>query len=129
MNQWYQALRPDEEQFPPLNLGHDAILPLEEITFEMHDGYGAKCANLATMNHFGFPEGTIPDGFGIPFHYYREFMKFNGLFEEVELLLELPHFKADRNFSVCVCVCVCVSRPRRRRQRLSSIEASPRTRY
>ena len=58
----------------------------------MFDGYGAKCANVATMRTFGFPEGTIPNGFGIPFYYYQEFMKYNNFFVEIEEIMNRSGF-------------------------------------
>jgi len=97
VNAWYDSQRPETEQMPPLNLSYTSILPLGQITFGMYDGFGAKTANVATMRTFGFPEGTIPDGFGVPFHFYQEFMKHNNFFERVNLLLHDPDFVADRN--------------------------------
>jgi hypothetical protein len=97
VNEWYDDLRPDYRQTSPLNLDYDKIYPLDEITFSMFDGFGAKCANVATMRTFGFPEGTIPDGFGIPFYYYQQFMKENLLFEQARLMLSNPDFGASRN--------------------------------
>jgi len=97
VNAWYESIRPAEEQLPPLNLSHTLILPLDQITFSMYDGFGAKCANVATMRTFGFPEGTIPDGFGVPFYFYQEFMKHNGFFAEVETMINNPEFQSDRD--------------------------------
>ena len=45
-------------------------MPLDDIEFDMSTDFGAKCSNVATMRSFGLPEGTIPDGFGIPFYFY-----------------------------------------------------------
>lgn len=97
VNAWYEDLRPDEEQMPPLNLDYTEILALNDIGFGMYDGYGAKCSNLATMRTFGFPEGTIPNGFGVPFYYYQEFMEYNNLFTIVESMINNPNFQSDRN--------------------------------
>lgn len=97
VNAWYENIRPSVAQNPPLNLKYKSILPLSEITFDMYDGFGAKTANVAVMRTFGFPDGTIPDGFGIPFWFYREFMKHNHFFERVELMLQNPDFISDRN--------------------------------
>ena len=96
MNDWFDNIRPVEEQQPPLNLDYRTILPLDSITFSMFDGFGAKCTNIATMRTFGFPDGTIPNGFGIPFYYYQEFMKFNNFFQEAELMINDPNFQSDR---------------------------------
>jgi len=94
-NNWFDALRPTSEQRPPLNLTHTDILPLDEISFDMSDAFGAKCANIATMQHFGFPENTIPNGFGIPFYFYQEFMKYNGFFEEAAEMMANPYFRSN----------------------------------
>ena len=95
VNNWFKDLRPENGQIPPLNLDYTTILPLDEIDFGMFDGYGAKCANLSTMRTFGFPDGTIPNGFGIPFYYYQEFMQYNGFFDELNSLLANPDFISD----------------------------------
>ena len=96
VNDWYEDIRPTQEQDPPLNLCRTEILPLSKIGFKMYDSYGAKCANLATLRTFNFPQGTIPDGFGVPFHYYQEFMKHNNFFPELEKMLNDKSFQADR---------------------------------
>lgn len=95
VNAWHEDLRPQEEQHPPLNLDYKTILPLEDVGFEMSNGFGAKCTNVATMRTFGFPEQTIPDGFGVPFYFYQEFMKFNGFFGQIETMLQDPDFIND----------------------------------
>ncbi len=95
VNEWYEKLRPTEDQIPERDLSQTDILPLDEIEFEMSNAFGAKCANVATMRDFGFPEGTIPNGFGIPFYYYDEFMKFNGFYEDAQEMLNDPDFKTD----------------------------------
>ena len=96
VNEWYEDIRPSEEQSPPLNLDQTEILPLDEIDFEMFDAFGAKCANVSTMRKFGFPEGTIPNGFGVPFYYYQEFMKYNNFFDRVEEIISQEDFISDR---------------------------------
>lgn len=96
VNAWFESIRPNKELDPPLNLDIKNILPLAEITFDMYDAYGAKTSNLATMKTFDFIEGTLPDGFGIPFYFYQEFMKSNHLLDEMVLLLEDSSFINDR---------------------------------
>ena len=95
VNAWYENIRPTEPQIPERDLSRTEILPLDEIGFEMSTSFGAKCANVATMRTFGFPEGTIPNGFGIPFYYYDEFMKFNGFYDSAQTMLEDPLFISD----------------------------------
>jgi len=97
VNLWFDNIRPTEEQTPPLDLSYEKILPLDEIEFEMYDAFGAKCANVATMLDFGFPVGTIPNGYGVPFYFYKEFMEYNGFFEQARKMIRDPEFMADRN--------------------------------
>lgn len=98
VNAWYEDLRPTEAQIPVRDLSITEILPLDEIEFEMSTSFGAKCSNVATMRSFGLPEGTIPDGFGIPFYFYDEFMKYNNFYEEAEVMINNPAFIDDINF-------------------------------
>lgn len=98
VNAWYENLRPTEPQIPVRDLSVIEIKPLSEIDFEMSSAFGAKCANVATMRTFGFPEGTIPNGYGVPFYFYDEFMKFNNFYEEAEAMINNPAFINDINF-------------------------------
>ncbi|HBS88833.1 MAG: hypothetical protein A2W91_03830 [Bacteroidetes bacterium GWF2_38_335] len=96
VNSWFESSRPAAEQIPPLNLSYTSILPLSEISFSMSDGFGAKCSNVAAMLTFGFPDETIPDGFGVPFYFYQEFMKYNNFFTDIDMMLNDPQFISDR---------------------------------
>jgi hypothetical protein len=98
VNDWYEDLRPTEPQIPIRDLSITEIKPLDSIQFSMSTAFGAKCSNVSTMRTFGFPEGTIPDGFGIPFHYYHEFMLFNNFYEEAQVMIDNPSFQNDINF-------------------------------
>lgn len=97
VNAWFEDIRPAEEQIPTTNLDYTSILPLDDIFFGMADGFGAKCTNVATMRTFGFPDGVIPDGFGVPFYFYQEFMKYNHLFEEIATIINDPEFQSNRD--------------------------------
>jgi len=98
VNEWYEDLRPTETQTPIRDLSITEIKPLDEVTFEMSSSFGAKCSNLATMRTFGFPEGTIPNGFGIPFYFYDQFMQYNNFYEEAQVIMDNPAFQNDINF-------------------------------
>ena len=100
VNEWYEDLRPVEPQIPIRDLSVTEITPLDDIEFEMSSAFGAKCSNVAVMRDFGFPEGTIPDGFGIPFYYYDEFMVFNNFYQEAQVIMDNPVFQNDINFRV-----------------------------
>ena len=95
VNAWYEDLRPTDPQIPIRDLSITEIKPLDSIDFAMSASFGAKCANIATMRTFGFPDGTIPDGFGIPFYYYHEFMLFNNFYQEAQVMLDNPTFQND----------------------------------
>jgi hypothetical protein len=92
---YFASLRPTQSQVPPRDLSITQIRPLGAIAFADSDSFGVKAANVATMRTFGFPAGVIPDGFGIPFYFYDEFMKFNGLYDVVARLLADPAFRAS----------------------------------
>ncbi len=98
VNAWYEDLRPTEPQIPVRDLSITEILPLDEVEFGMSSAFGAKCSNVATMRTFDLPDGTIPNGFGVPFYYYDEFMKFNNFYEEAQVMLDNPTFHTDINF-------------------------------
>lgn len=95
VNAWYENIRPTEDQIPDRDLSQTSILPLDSIEFDMADAFGAKCSNVATMRTFGLPDGTIPDGFGIPFYFYDEFMKFNDFYTQVEQMINDDDFIND----------------------------------
>ena len=100
VNNWYEDLRPTEPQIPIRDLSITEIMPLDDIGFEMSTAFGAKCSNLATMRSFDLPVGTIPDGFGIPFYYYDEFMQFNNFYQEAQVMIDNPTFQTDLNFRI-----------------------------
>ncbi|MSU37199.1 MAG: hypothetical protein EXS36_19320 [Pedosphaera sp.] len=90
---YFDDLRPKQTQTPIRDLSVTMIRPLSVIAFGDSDSVGVKAANVATMRTFGFPEGTIPDGFGVPFYFYDEFMKFNGFYNVVTAMLADPAFR------------------------------------
>ena len=100
VNEWYDAIRPTEEQIPERDLSITQILPLDLIEFDMSAAFGAKCTNVATMRSFDLPSGTIPNGFGIPFYYYDEFMHFNDFYLEAQVMIENSAFQNDINFRI-----------------------------
>ena len=100
VNEWYEDLRPSEPQTPIRDLSITEIMPLDNIEFEMSTAFGAKCSNIATMRTFGFPSGTIPNGFGVPFYYYDKFMQFNNFYQEAQVMIDNPVFQNDINFRI-----------------------------
>ena len=90
----FADLRPSKTQKPKRDLSVTKILRLNDIGFSDASCFGVKTANVATLRTFGFPEETVPDGFGIPFHFYDAFMKHNGFYTKVEALLDDPAFQS-----------------------------------
>ena len=91
----YESSRPAAPQTPQRDLSFTSITPLSEVDFEDWDAFGVKAANVAVLGTLGFPEGTVPDGFAVPFYFYDEFMKANGLHDRVESMLADPGFQED----------------------------------
>ena len=91
----FSELRPSKKQKPKRDLSVTKILPLDDIRFSDASRFGAKTTNVATLRTFGFPEGTVPDGFGIPFYFYDAFMQHNGFYAKVKALLDDPAFQRD----------------------------------
>lgn len=93
----FADLRPSKVQRPERDLSVKRILPLDDIGFTDAARFGVKTANLATLRTFGFPDGTVPNGFGIPFYFYDEFMKYNGFYNDLEGLLTDTAFLSDHD--------------------------------
>ena len=91
----YAAARPAITQAPERDLSVTTITDLDEIGFDDWNAFGVKAANVAVLGTLGFPAGTVPDGFAVPFHFYDEFMKHNGFYDDVEALLADPEFRTD----------------------------------
>ena len=91
----YASSRPTEAQTPERDLSVREITPLSEIGFDDWKAFGVKAANVAVLGTLGFPEGTVPDGFAVPFYFYDEFMKANGLYDDIEEMLADTVFQTD----------------------------------
>ena len=91
----YSDSRPAHTQTPERDLTIMEITDLDDIGFDDWDAFGVKAANVAVLRTLGFPEGTVPDGFAVPFYFYDEFMKHNEFYEDIEELLADPDFQSD----------------------------------
>ncbi len=91
----YESSRPGQAQTPQRDLLVKTITPLSEIGFYDWDAFGVKAANVAVLGKLGFPMGTVPDGFAIPFYFYDEFMKHNGFYDDIDEMLADPDFQTD----------------------------------
>lgn len=89
-----ESLRPTNPQIPVRDLTQTAILPLSSLGFTSTPAYGAKTANVAEMRKF-LPSAMVPDGYGIPFYFYDEFMKHNGFYQAATAMMAVPQFRTD----------------------------------
>ncbi len=78
----YESSRPTEAQTPERDLSVTQITALSEVGFDDWEAFGVKAANVAVLGTLDFPEGTVPNGFAVPFYFYDEFMKNAVLAEE-----------------------------------------------
>ena len=81
----YATSRPVQPQTPQRDLSVTKITPLSEIGFADWTAFGVKAANVAVLGTLGFPTGTVPTGFAIPFYFYDKFMHETALGEETVL--------------------------------------------
>ena len=89
----FAAIRPAKMQTPKRDLSVKDIKPLDKIGFEDSAAFGVKATNLATLHTLDFPEGTVPSGHAVPFHFYDAFMKHNGLYDKARVMLDDDLFK------------------------------------
>ena len=92
---YFAASRPPGTQTPERDLTVTQITDLDDIGFDDWNAFGVKAANVAVLRTLGFPDGTVPDGFAVPFYFYDEFMKHNGFYDDVEEMLADPEFQSD----------------------------------
>ena len=91
----YESSRPTHTRTPERDLSVRGITPLSQIGFNDWKAFGVKAANVAVLRTLGFPEGTVPDGFAIPFYFYDEFMKTHGFYDDVKEMLADEDFQRD----------------------------------
>lgn len=91
----FADLRPTSSQVPRRDLSVRAIQSLADVGFADAGSIGVKAANLATLRKFGLRDKLVPDGFAVPFFFYDEFMKNNGLYEVAKTMIQTPDFKSD----------------------------------
>jgi len=95
VNAHHAASRPATAQTPERDLSVTTITPLSQVGFDDWDSFGVKAANVAVLGTLDFPDGTVPDGFAVPFYFYDEFMKHNDLYDDVREMLADTDFQTD----------------------------------
>lgn len=90
--------RPTTKQIPQRNLAITSITPLDDVTFDQWNAFGVKSANVATLRTFRMANVVVPDGFAVPFWFYDEFMRRNGLYDVAKAMMANPKFTSDPDF-------------------------------
>ena len=93
----FAAIRPAKVQTPKRDLSVKEIKPLDKIGFEDSAAFGVKATNLATLHTLDFPDGTVPSGHAVPFHFYDAFMEHNVLYDKARAMLGNESFKENRD--------------------------------
>jgi pyruvate, water dikinase len=88
------AVRPKTPQSPPRDLTAQQIVALSDVAFSDAERYGVKACNVSELAR-ALPRRYVPEGFAVPFYFYDELMKSNGLYDEVSALLRDAQFQAD----------------------------------
>ena len=91
----YAASRPSQPQTPQRDLAVTRVTALSGIGFGDWTAFGVKAANVAVLGTLGFPAGTVPVGFAVPFYFYDEFMTHNGFYDDVAEMLADEDFQSD----------------------------------
>ncbi|MAG58582.1 MAG: hypothetical protein CMJ83_20020 [Planctomycetes bacterium] len=91
----FAQMRPAKVQVLKRDLTVKRIRPLEAIAFADAKSVGVKAANLATLRTMGLPDGTVPDGYAVPFHFYDAFMRHNDLYAVAAAMRDGPRFADD----------------------------------
>ncbi len=95
VDEFYEQTRPSATQTPERDLTVTTIKPLSQVGFNDWKAFGVKAANVAVLGTLEFPDGTVPSGHAVPFHFYDEFMKANDLDDEVTEMLADEDFQDD----------------------------------
>ncbi len=97
-----------DQQIPPVDLKTTKLTGISEMRKRDSIAYGSKAANLGEMLNAKIAGVTIPDGFSVPFYWYRKFMSDNGFDKTIDEMTD------DNDF---------VHNPRVRRQKLEQFRA------
>lgn len=101
---WWETHRPDEVAVPQIDLAVtelidaevmlDPTLPLGDAIDRAILAFGGKMSHFAALTRLS-DKLRIPDAFGVPVHYYHQFMTDNGFYDRVSELLADPAFQDD----------------------------------
>ena len=95
VNAHHDVTRPTQTQTPERDLSVTEITALGEVEFDDWTAFGVKAANVAELRTLDFPDGTVPDGFAVPFYFYDEFMKANDFYSDIQAMMTVEGFATD----------------------------------
>lgn len=82
-------------RLPPAQIDNPKFAMLTRMRAKDAIIYGTKSANLGEIVTANLEDVNVPPGFGVPFFYYVQHMRANGLDKKVEAMLADPKFKTD----------------------------------
>ena len=82
----------DNFKSPPSNLSVTKLAFLNEMRARDSIVYGSKAANLGEVLHGRLTDFNVPNGFAIPFAYYKQFMESNGFNKIIDGLMDDTDF-------------------------------------
>jgi hypothetical protein len=91
-------VRRADQVTPGADLSYASLTDLKSQRAADARRFGAKSANLGELIHAGLPEISVPPGFAIPFHYYRQFIRHNNLEERIAAAVEEDKFVHDPKY-------------------------------
>ncbi len=91
----HKNARPTINQTPQRDLSIKHITALKDVSFNQWSAFGVKSANVATLRTFALPKVVVPDGFAVPFWFYDEFMRQNGLYGVAKTMMGTAEFRLD----------------------------------
>jgi hypothetical protein len=99
---------------PKADLAADVIKTLDQMRAKDEVVFGPKSSNLGEIIHAGLEHMKVPQGFGIPFRYYKEHLEAAGIDKQLAALIADPAVQQDANL-----------RKARLEQLRKAIEAAP----
>lgn len=87
-----EKFRTPDEQIPPVDLKTTKLAGIREMHKKDSIAYGSKAANLGEMLNAKLSGVTVPDGFAVPFYWYRKFMTDNGFDRTVDEMTDNNDF-------------------------------------
>lgn len=82
-------------KLPAANLENAKLTMLTRMRAKDVTSFGTKAASLGEIVTANLSGVRVPAGFGVPFFYYQQHLKANGLDKKVDALLQDPKFKTD----------------------------------